>query len=119
MTEARQSKNAAHYLKKKSLVEDVKRDPESADVSPKMKALLNVAGKTQMLGKRVRPSDIAHAKSAGASEREIHDTVLIAAAFCMFNRYVNGLATFAPKEDAAYVGMAERICHLGYLADRA
>ena len=49
---------------------------------------------------------------------EIHDAVLIAAAFCMFNRYVDGLGTFAPPERAAYVPMAEQVVANGYVRGR-
>lgn len=44
------------------------------------------------------------------------DTVLIAAAFCMYNRYVDGLATWAPKDPAAYAAMGARLAEQGYLA---
>ena len=70
---------------------DVKRDPESAAVSDKMKALLALAGQVQRGGKEVTAEAVARARDCGASDMEIHDTVLIAAAFCMFNRYVDGL----------------------------
>src|SRR5580700_10344512 len=82
---------AYHLDNNEQLVLDVKRDPESAAVSDKMKALHAVAGKVQRSGKDVTAEDIARARECGASDREIHDTVLIAAAFCMFNRYVDGL----------------------------
>jgi hypothetical protein len=42
------------------------------------------------------------ARAQGASDTEIHDTVLIAAAFCMFNRYVDGLDTWQPRDEALY-----------------
>ena len=80
-----------------ALISGIKRDFESAPISAKLKALLNIAGHVQQGGKRVTTDDIARARKEGATDTEIHDTVLIAAAFCMYNRYVDGLATWAPQ----------------------
>ena len=65
-------------------------------------------------GTAVTPATVAAAREAGASDVEIHDAVLIAAAFCMFNRYVDGLGTWAPHDRADYLPMAERIVESGY-----
>jgi hypothetical protein len=83
-------------------------------VSDKLKTLLNIAGKVQQSGKLVTPQDVDRAPQQGATDKEIHGTVLIAAAFCMYNRYVDGLATPQPRERAAYRGMGERMAHEGY-----
>ena len=96
-------------------VEAVKRDPECAPVSPKMRALLRIAGKVQENGRLVGEEDVADARSQGASDMEIHDTVLIAALFSLYNRYVDGLAAFTPDDPDFYRGLAERIVHRGYL----
>ena len=96
------------------LIEIVKADPEKAEVSDKLKALLNIAGKVQQSGKLVTSEDVARARLQGATDKEIHDTVLIAAAFCMYNRYVDGLATPQPREREAYREMGERMAHEGY-----
>jgi uncharacterized peroxidase-related enzyme len=117
---------AAHHLgDNEQLVLDVKRDPEQAAVSDKMKALLAIAGKVQRSGKEVAGEDIARARDCGASDKEIHDTVLIAAAFCMFNRYVDGLGTWAPTDPETYRQRAPMTALDGYansihrvLADR-
>jgi uncharacterized peroxidase-related enzyme len=90
-------------------------DPEQAPVSAKMKALLHIAGRVQQSGKSVTEADVAAARAAGASDVEIHDAVLIAAAFCMYNRYVDGLGTFAPDDSEAYASTAEAIISHGYL----
>ncbi len=66
---------------------------DDAPVSAKMRALLDIAGLVRVDGRLVSDAAVASARAAGATDREIHDTVLIAAAFCMFNRYVDGLAT--------------------------
>lgn len=72
-------------------------DLAAAEVSEKLKALFRIAGKVQDNGKKVMPEDIAFARQQGATDKEIHDTVLIAAAFCMYNRYVDGLATWGAR----------------------
>src|SRR5580765_1435118 len=84
---------AACHLDDEGLVASVMQDPERGAVSAKLKALLAVAARVQQGGRHVREEDIARARAEGATDTEIHDTVLIAAAFCMFNRYVDGLAT--------------------------
>lgn len=90
-------------------IDSIKRDLSSADLSEKMKLLLAIAGKVQQGGKQVSAELIAKAKSIGISDIEIHDTVLIAAAFCMFNRYVDGLNTWAPADKEFYrIGVKER-----------
>lgn len=90
-------------------VDDVLNDMGNSSIDPKMKALLNIAGKVQILGKEVHPEDIENAKNEGATDKEIHDTVLIAAAFCMFNRYVDGLASFTPTDPEIYVEMGKHM----------
>ncbi len=100
------------------LVDAVKKDPDTAPVSPKLRALLAIAGQVQRSGRAVTPSAIEAARKVGATDTEIHDTVLIAAAFCMFNRYVDGLATWAPEGREAYEANAERIVTHGYRAPK-
>ena len=107
---------AAHHLNNEALVVDVKCDFEHAGVSEKMKALLAIAGKTAKGGKHVTPADIARARQHGASDLEIHDTVLIAAVFCMCNRYVDGLATWAPDDPDFYRQRAALVAANGYAA---
>lgn len=92
----------------------VKENIETAPVSEKMKALLTIAKQVQQSGKSVTDQSIARAKNAGATEIEIHDTVLIAALFCLYNRYVDGLSTVAPPNPEFYKGLADRIVNHGY-----
>ncbi|MFD1147162.1 carboxymuconolactone decarboxylase family protein [Saccharothrix hoggarensis] len=92
--------------------------PEDHEHSPKLLALLDIATAVTDSGRAVTSELVAAAKAAGASDVEVHDTVLIAAAFCMFNRYVDGLATWAPDDPAAYAAMADRIVTQGYIAPR-
>lgn len=99
----------------KKIVDDVLKDIQHADISDKMKALLNIAGKVQILGKEVKPEDVESARNEGATDKEIHDTVLIAAAFSMFNRYVDGLASFTPTDEKEYEAMGKRMAEKGYV----
>jgi uncharacterized peroxidase-related enzyme len=89
-------------------------DAEGAPVSPKMKALLAIATRVQRGGLEVGESDIARARAQGATDKELHDTVLIAAAFCMFNRYVDGLRAFTPTDLAGYRERAQFVAEHGY-----
>ena len=96
------------------LVDEVLQNMEQSGINDKMKALLNIAGKVQLNGKEVLQGDVIAAKIAGADDRQIHDTVLIAATFCMFNRYVDGLASLTPTSDATYREMGKHMVDNGY-----
>jgi len=105
---------SCHLGDEGSLVEAVVRDAYSAPVAPKMKALLAIAARVQRSGREVREDDVARARAEGATDVEIHDTVLIAAAFCLFNRYVDGLAALTPTDAAGYRERARFIADHGY-----
>jgi uncharacterized peroxidase-related enzyme len=96
------------------LVDQVRANVDDAPVSPKLRALLHIAGAVQESGLKVTPDLIAAARAEGAVDLEIHDTVLIAAAFCMFNRYVDGLGTLAAANPDDYAEAAQRIVAHGY-----
>jgi uncharacterized peroxidase-related enzyme len=98
----------------RDLVDAVRRDYRTAPITEKLKSLLQIAGKVQKSGKSVLPEDIENARLQGATDRDIHDTVLIAAAFCLFNRYVDGLATIAPQDLSSYPLRARQIVENGY-----
>jgi uncharacterized peroxidase-related enzyme len=97
-----------------TLVDKVVADLDSAPIAPKLKALLKIAGAAQESGKAVTQQMVDSARTAGATDTEIHDTVLISAAFCMYNRYCDGLAALTPEDPAAYVPMATMIIREGY-----
>ncbi|GIH72796.1 carboxymuconolactone decarboxylase [Sphaerimonospora thailandensis] len=105
---------AAQLPEGMALIEQVRADLERAPVSTKMKALLKIAAAVQEGGRNVDENDVTAAREVGATDLEIHDTVLIAAAFCMFNRYVDGLATLAPDDRSFYARQAEVIVSAGY-----
>jgi uncharacterized peroxidase-related enzyme len=95
-------------------MDQMKMSPESAPISDKLKSLLAIAGSVQKGGKHVTAEQIEKAKALGATDMEIHDTVLIAAAFCMFNRYVDGLGTWAPQDRMFYVNRGKARAEEGY-----
>lgn len=106
---------AAHLHKGgQAAVEAVCSDYKTAPISNKLKALLAIAEQVQVDGKRVTRELVDSAKSEGASDLDIHDTVLIAAAFCMYNRYVDGLATWQPRDPSLYADMGKRMAEHGY-----
>jgi uncharacterized peroxidase-related enzyme len=107
---------AAHLAKDSGLVDQIKRNFQEAPISNKLKALLTIAGQVQQGGKYVTTEAVDAARKLGATDLEIHDTVLIAAAFCMYNRYVDGLATWQPQDPAMYASMGEHLATHGYLA---
>jgi uncharacterized peroxidase-related enzyme len=108
---------AAHNLDGDyELVDAVRRDVATAPISAKLKALIAIAAKVREGGRQVMPEHVAAARAEGATDVEIHDTVLIAAAFCMFNRYVDGLATWTPIGHDAYDAMGQRMAKQGYAA---
>ena len=106
---------AEHLSGNYELIDRIKLDFESTEISSKLKALLAIAGKVQKGGKHVTSEDVARARQQGATDKEIHDTVLIAAAFCMFNRYVDGLATWQPTDPEMYREMGKIMAHVGYV----
>jgi uncharacterized peroxidase-related enzyme len=106
---------AAHLNDDEDLVRRVKTDFQHSGISSKLKALLVIAGKVQKGGKHVTARDVEEAREAGATDVEIHDTVLIAAAFCMYNRYVDGLATWQPHDEELYRQRGKKTAREGYV----
>ena len=107
---------ACHMNGEEALVEEVLSDPSQAPIGGKLKALLAIAARVQQSGRGVRDEDVARAREAGASDLEIHDTVLIAALFCFFNRYVDGLGAWTPSDPEAYRQRAWLTAQHGYAA---
>lgn len=108
---------AGHYMQCDiSEIEKIKQNFNASDLSDKMKSLLAIAASVQKGGKFVTSEQVSEAKKLGATDKEIHDTVLIAAAFCMFNRYVDGLNTWAPQDIQVYVNRAPMRAKEGYVA---
>jgi uncharacterized peroxidase-related enzyme len=106
---------ACYYLDgDRELVDQVRKDYQQAPISEKLKALLAIAAKVQKSGKSVQPEDVERARQQGATDKDIHDTVLIAAAFCLFNRYVDGLGATTPTDLSTYAPRARQIAEKGY-----
>jgi uncharacterized peroxidase-related enzyme len=105
---------SAHLGKDLDTVTQVKHDFSKADISDKLKALLVIAGEVQQGGKHVSSESVQEARMLGATDIEIHDTVLIAAAFCMYNRYVDGLDTWQPRNEEMYLAMGKHLAENGY-----
>jgi len=105
---------AASHLGESNTVKLVKTGFETAPISEKLKRLLVIAGKVQQGGKHVTAQDVEAARTLGATDNEIHDTVLIAAAFCMYNRYVDGLGTWQPHDNSMYEQMGKHLANEGY-----
>ncbi len=103
------------YGDNRSVVDCVIHGNDSTLLSDKMKALLSIAAKVQQSGKLVTDEDVAEARKHGAGDRDIHDTVLIAATFSMFNRYVDGLASLTPTDPKVYEPMGKRMATIGYV----
>lgn len=97
------------------IVKAVWDDYKTAPVSEKLKTLLHIAGKVQQSGRLVTEDDISRARAAGASDMDIHDTVLISATFCMFNRYVDGLGATTPHDPEFYELVGKQRAEEGYL----
>jgi uncharacterized peroxidase-related enzyme len=107
---------AEHLGGNYALIEDLQRNYRAVPISDKLKALLAIAGEVQKGGKLVTTEDVEVVRRHGATDKEIHATVLIAAAFCMFNRYVDGLATWQPRDPGVYREIGQRIANHGYNA---
>lgn len=109
---------ASHTGGSPELVAAVCSNPDTAAIPDKLKALLVIAGHVQGDAKTVTPAMVQAARQQGATDLEIHDTVLIAAAFCMYNRYVDGLATWQPRNEEMYATMGKRLAETGYAQPR-
>jgi len=112
---AAHSAAADALLGEKETANKVKNDPENAPVSEKMKHLLEIARRVQADARTVDDELIKNARRSGATDLEIHDTVLIASLFCMYNKYVDGLATFTPTDPAFYDKLANILKNSGYM----
>jgi len=106
--------SAQQHPEGRAMVDKILADPAGGPASPKLRALLKIAEAATESGRAVTEEMVADARMAGATDTELHDTVLIAAAFCMYNRYCDGLAAVVPEDPAAYAPMAAMIIRDGY-----
>jgi uncharacterized peroxidase-related enzyme len=105
---------ARHLGGAEDVVQAVKDEVGHPAISDKLAALLVIAGKTAESGRSVTSEDVERARQHGATDLEIHDTVLIAAVFCLCNRYVDGLATWTPQDPDFYRQRAKVVADSGY-----
>ncbi len=105
---------AGLHLSDPQLVAAVLEDVELAPISPKLRALLKIARAVALNVAPVSDELMQAARDSGADDVSLHDAVLVAASFCMFNRYVESLRTFAPEDSQAYAAMGERLARVGY-----
>lgn len=110
---------AAQHPGGADFVEAARVDPDYREVSAKLRTLLRIAGAVRESGRDVTAELVEAARGEGATDAEIHDTVLIAAAFSLFNRYVDGLGTSLPVDASYYRQSAQHIVEHGYAATTA
>lgn len=104
------------WARNPKLAKTVWENPQTSLISNKLQALLKIASAVQKDARTVNESMVQEARKLGATDQDIHDTVLIAAAFCMFNRYVDGLATACPPRGfEGYADMGQRLTETGYI----
>jgi uncharacterized peroxidase-related enzyme len=99
----------------KTIIGDLLAKRQPAELGDRFAALLTIAEQVRRDARGVTDADIERARHFGWDDRAIHDTVLIAAAFCMYNRYVDGLATSQPRDAAVYDVIGEMLATQGYL----
>lgn len=80
----------------------------------KLASLVSLARELAASVHGASPEAVARARDAGASDRDLHDTVLVAAAFSLYNRYVDGLGAPEPADAQAYAAIGERLARSGY-----
>jgi uncharacterized peroxidase-related enzyme len=98
-----------------SLIDVVKRG-SSDGLDPKMQTLLHIARTVGRDSLQLTSEDVAAAHDAGASDADVQLAVLIAAAFSMYNRMVDGFRARTPGNPMAYRERAGEIAELGYSA---
>lgn len=103
-----------NFKQGKEVIDKVIENYQEAPISDRLKALLTIASKVQKEARKVLPTDVELAKQHGASDKEIHDTVLIAAAFCMYNKYVDGLGTEEMESEEHYLIDGKYMAEKGY-----
>ena len=93
---------------------DTIKSGSSDGLEPKMQALLHIARTVRGEPRDLAPADVATAKAAGASDADVQLAVLIAAAFSMYNRIVEGFRAKTPPTPEAYRARASEIAEHGY-----
>jgi uncharacterized peroxidase-related enzyme len=87
---------------------------ESAGFDPKMQALLTIARTVRRDPRKLTRTDIDAATGAGATDGDVQLAVLIASAFSMYNRLVDGFRARTPANVDVYRDRASEIAEHGY-----
>jgi uncharacterized peroxidase-related enzyme len=95
---------------------DIVKTGSSDGLDPKVRTLLHIARTVGRDPLELTKEDVAAAQGAGASEADVQLAVLIAAAFSMYNRMVDGFRARTPGDPAAYRERAGEIAERGYSA---
>jgi uncharacterized peroxidase-related enzyme len=93
---------------------DAIKSGRSDGLSEKLQALIRIALAVRDHGRKLCAADIANALAVGATDQDVQLAVLIAAAFCMYNRMVDGLRARTPADVTAHYARAEQIARYGY-----
>jgi uncharacterized peroxidase-related enzyme len=93
---------------------DVIKVGSSDGLGPKMQALLHIARTVRRQPLDLTQADVDAALAAGASDADTQLAVLIAAAFSMYNRMVDGFRAKTPPTAEAYRDRAAQIAEHGY-----
>ena len=97
---------------------DVIKAGSSEGLSPKMQALLQISRTVRRQPLDLTADDVAAAHAAGATDADVQLAVLIAAAFSMYNRMVDGFRAATPPSAEVYRDRASEIAAHGYSDQR-
>ena len=95
---------------------DLLKTGSSDGLDDKMRALLHIARTVQHAPLRLTEAEVAIAIDAGATDADVQLAVLIASAFSMYNRLVDGFRAKTPPTAEAYQARAAEIAEHGYSA---
>ena len=93
---------------------DMIKDGATDGLTNRMRALVHIARIVARRPRELTATDIAPARAAGATDADVQLAVLIAAAFSMYNRIVEGFRAKTPPSPEAYRERASEIAERGY-----
>ncbi|MEU7473710.1 hypothetical protein AB0A94_35245 [Streptomyces sp. NPDC044984] len=105
---------AARLPDGKNAVKAVITDPDTTTVTERTRNLLHTTAEVVRAPHPLNDETVTAAHAAGATDDDIHDTILTTAALCMFNRHASALDTEPPADPAYYTKTAQRILTDGY-----
>ena len=99
------------------LIDEIKQG-SSNGLGEKMQALLHIARTVRREPRQLTAADVEAAKAVGASDADVQLAVLIASAFSMYNRIVEGFRAKTPPTPEAFRARAAEIAEHGYSDQR-